>query len=157
MCIRDSSWDLPYLSFFGTDVAKECYTPVRLKNHSFFNTLVCKEFDENLYSTCRDEYGVDDEDLMFSFAEGQVAISYFGPAIDKQGNIMIPDHETFIQACIAYIRYKKTSKKYDADPTNALLTAKKESEQEDVYKRQLLRSSLYGRGSIWRHICCIHI
>lgn len=141
------SWDLPYLSFFGTDVAKECYTPVRLKNHSFFNTLVCKEFDENLYSTCRDEYGVDDEDLIFSFAEGQVAISYFGPAIDKEGNIMIPDHETFIQACIAYIRYKKISKKYDFDPTNALFNAKKEVEQDwHWYCRQAINSGLFEGG-----------
>lgn len=141
------AWDLAYLEFMDTLVAQDCYSPVRLKNHSFFNTLVCKEFDESLYSTCRDEYGVDGEDLILSFREGQIAISYFGPPIDKDGNIMIPDHETFIQAAISYIRYKKLGKKYDLDPTNAIGNALERAEQDwHWYCRQAINSGLFEGG-----------
>lgn len=138
---------MSYFSFYGTPTAKECYTPVRLKNHSFFSSLVCAEYDPELYEGCRDEYGIDGDDLILSFAEGQIAISYFGPERDKDGKMLIPDHETYIKAILAYIRYHKATKRYDESPSGPNYTAKKDAEEDwHWYCRQAINLGLFEGG-----------
>lgn len=85
-----------------------CFTPVRLTNHTFFNSLVCKTDNyEHLYSSCSDEYTVVNGDVVrFSFQEGQIALSYTRQQLDENGYPLIPDHVTYTTAITKYIIYK---------------------------------------------------
>lgn len=82
------------------------YTPVRLANHSFFDTLVCKEPEfEHLY--CKDcldtdQYDIVQDQLRFNFKEGLIAVAYIRQMIDSEtGYYMIPDDE-YARAAITY-------------------------------------------------------
>jgi len=106
----------PYFDVLGeyvTDGTKQPnwnhFTPVRLANHTFFDTIVAKEDDfETIYSSCRDEYTiVEDDTLRFSFKEGQVAVSYIRQKMDcSTGFPMIPDTYSNKQAIECFVRYK---------------------------------------------------
>jgi len=110
--------DYTHLSDFkvwqDSPVQERCYMPVRLSNHSFFNTIVCKEEEwDNLYSSCVDEYTVEAPYLMFSFREGVIALSYNTLKTDEEGLPMIPDNSSFTRALTSYVRYKITMKMFD--------------------------------------------
>lgn len=89
---------------------KRDYTPVRLANHSLFNTLVCKEKDMRIYHGNEDEYtivGTTEKKLRFSFKEGYVAMAYLRAAIDEEtGYPLIPDNVSYIAACTYYVKWK---------------------------------------------------
>lgn len=139
---------VPYIYLAGSDIYKNCYTPVRPSSHTFFSSLVCKERDVELYcADCKDEYGLDGEDLIVSFPEGQVAISYFGPDIDEKGRVQVPDHETYIKAITSYIRYNRAIKKLDESPSNATMALKKDAESDwHWYCRQAINNGLFDGG-----------
>lgn len=88
------------------------YTPIRLANHSFFNTVVCEE--EDPYSKpyyhanySQDEYTIVEDKIRFSFKEGSVAIAYYRQRIDPDtGYPMIPDEVSVITAITMYITMK---------------------------------------------------
>lgn len=84
------------------------FTPVRLSNHSFFNTLVCTVPElEGLYHSCSDEYTIVQDELRFSFKEGYVAVAYIGSLIDEcTGYPMIPDDESAKAAITYYLGWK---------------------------------------------------
>lgn len=90
---------------------KENFSPVRLANHSLFNSIVCSE-DESLYSEgCGGaEYnivGLTHRRLRFSFKEGHVALAYFRTPIDVEtGYPLVPDSIHHITAINYYIRWK---------------------------------------------------
>lgn len=86
------------------------YTPIRLANNSFFNSLVCPE-EEGLYYSDVDEYTVIDDTLRFSFKEGSVAIAYYKQKLDPDtGYPMIPDDVSVITAITYYITWKYMSR-----------------------------------------------
>jgi hypothetical protein len=87
------------------------FTPVRLANHTLFNTIVCKEKDfEGLYQGVEDEYtivGMFEKQLRFSFKEGQIALAYLKSAIDSEtGYPLIPDEISCITAISYYVKWK---------------------------------------------------
>jgi len=84
------------------------YTPVRLSNSSFFNTLVCTLPEtEGLYTTSQDEYTVVQDQLRFSFKEGFIAVSYLRQMTDpKTGYPMVPDDESAKSAITYYLAWK---------------------------------------------------
>ena len=87
------------------------FTPVRLANNNFFNSLVCKEKDaEGLYHSCVDEYtivGTTEKSLRFSFETGYVAISYLRNAMDSEtGYPLVPDEVSYITAITYYLQWK---------------------------------------------------
>ena len=85
---------------------KENYTPVRLANHTFFNTLVCPE-QENLYKSCTDEYTLIGDKIRTSFKEGSIAIAYYRQKVDEEtGYPLIPDEYSVITAITMYITMK---------------------------------------------------
>lgn len=93
-----------YNTWSNSSVRRNKYTPVRLSNHSFFNTLVCKEKGmEDIYRRgCSDEYTIVQDELRFNFKEGLVAVAYVGQMIDHNtGYPMIPDDE-YARAAISY-------------------------------------------------------
>lgn len=92
---------------------KRDFTPVRLANHSLFNTLVCKEKNQNIYVGNEDEYtivGIKEKKLRFSFKEGYIAMSYLRAAIDDEtGYPLIPDNISYIKACVEYVKWQLAS------------------------------------------------
>jgi hypothetical protein len=91
---------------------ERCFSPVRLSDHTFFNSVVCMPNEatgislEDLYSNCQDEYTLTAKGkiMRFSFQEGMVAVSYTRQCVDENGFPMIPDHTSFLTAITAYIR-----------------------------------------------------
>ena len=85
------------------------FSPVHLANHSFFNTIVCKEqnFTGISHSHTDDEYTLIGNVARFSFESGQVAVSYLRYKIDcEDGYPMIPDHISYTTAITAYIKMR---------------------------------------------------
>ena len=84
------------------------FTPVRLTEHSFFNTSVCQELDTSIYDNCEDEYNIQFGDtLKFSFPYGQVAIAYNKNQVDEEtGYPMVPENISYITAIVNYCRWK---------------------------------------------------
>ena len=102
----DSYFNANPFMFLTTDYYKEHYTPVRLSNHTFFNSLVCVE-DVDIYKTCVDEYTIVEDKIRTSFKEGLVLISYYRQKIDPEtGYPMIPDTISLVSAITYYITWK---------------------------------------------------
>lgn len=100
-----------YQLWTSSSYYREKYTPVRLSNHSFFNSLVAKEKDTSLYNSCEDEYtiagGYPNMNLRFSFKTGQIALAYMRAVTDPNtGYPVIPDQPEFIAAITYYIKWK---------------------------------------------------
>ena len=91
---------------WNTGKTRQGYTPVRLANHSFFNSIVCRE-EEGAYTTSVDEYTLQDDVVRTSFKEGQIALAYTRQKIDEEtGYPMIPDDYSVITAITMYITMK---------------------------------------------------
>lgn len=104
-----------YSPWKSSSIYKNCFTPIRLTNHTFFNTLVCKEDDyENIYQSARDEYNIYGGDtLRFSFCDGQIALAYTRVALDKDtGYPLIPDNISYITAIVYYNVWKLMEREY---------------------------------------------
>ena len=104
-------FDLQY-EYHGWNSSKirQGYSPLRLANHSFFNSVVCSE-DDSLYSTSTEEYTLQDDQIRTSFKEGQIAIAYTKQRIDEEtGYPMIPDDYSIITAITMYITMKYMSR-----------------------------------------------
>lgn len=90
------------------------FSPVRLANNSFFNSLVCTENNpdiKRLYQQTTDEYtiagGYPDMQLRFSFKEGYIALAYLKNVFDEEtGYPVIPDDISFITAITYYVKWK---------------------------------------------------
>ena len=107
-----------YFGWTNCSAYKECFTPVRLSQNSFFDSLVCQETDPSTkriyHSQGIDEYRViDGEVLRFSFNCGQIALSYRRIKLDEEtGYPMIPDLFSVTQALEAYIMWKMQTKEF---------------------------------------------
>lgn len=103
----DLQWE--YNLWTNSNSYKQDYTPVRLSNNSFFNSIVCKE-KNNIYNNCEDEYtivGSIDKKLRFSFKNGSVAVSYLKNRIDPEtGYFLIPDNISYTSAIVYYVKWK---------------------------------------------------
>lgn len=96
-----------YSGWGNSHYYKSQFTPMRLANHSFFNTLVCPE-DKQIYTeSCRDEYTIAGDQIKTSFKDGQIAIAYYRQIVDEEtGYPMIPDDSSFTTAITMYITMK---------------------------------------------------
>jgi len=100
-----------YLGWVHSKSFRTKFTPVRLANHSFFNSLVC-ETDQNLglYNNSNylaDEYTIIEDQLRFSFKEGFVAVAYLRSKVDQEtGYPMVPDDESAKAAITYYLGWK---------------------------------------------------
>lgn len=89
------------------------FQPVRLADHSFFNSFVCKEknYNEIYCPNCgNEEYtvvGKEQPKLRFSFKDGIVAIAYLRNRLDEEtGYPLIPDNSYYITAITYYVKWK---------------------------------------------------
>ena len=100
-----------YLGWVHSKSFRTKFTPVRLANHTFFNTLVC-ETDKNLglYNNTNylaDEYTIIGDQLRFSFKEGYVAVAYLRSQVDQEtGYPLVPDDESAKSAITYYLGWK---------------------------------------------------
>lgn len=97
-----------YTGWANKTYSSRQYTPVRLSNNSFFNSIVCTVPGmEGLYDSCQDEYTIVQDQLRFSFKEGFVALSYLRQVTDEEtGYPMIPDDESAKAAITYYLAWK---------------------------------------------------
>lgn len=100
-----------YLQWASSKARATQYSPVRLANHTFFNTLVCKEENmEHLYCQgcdAYDEYTIVQDQLRFNFESGFIAVAYIRQMIDDAtGYPMIPDDESARAAITYYLGWK---------------------------------------------------
>lgn len=100
-----------YLGWVHSKSFRTKFTPVRLANHTFFNTLVCQiPESQGLYNNSNylaDEYTVVDDQLRFSFKEGFVAIAYLRSKVDLEtGYPLVPDDESAKAAITYYLGWK---------------------------------------------------
>jgi len=98
-----------YFNWVSSEYYVSKWTAVRLKDHSFFNSVVCRENDyQDIYQNSKNEYTVigHKNKLRFSFKTGYVAIAYTTPILDENGYPMIPDHYSFTTAVTKYITMK---------------------------------------------------
>lgn len=97
-----------YLDWFHSKAYAQGYTPVRLANHTFFNSIVCQQPGaEHLYDNSTEEYSIVEDQLRFSFKEGYVALAYLRQRVDKEsGYPMIPDDESAKAAITYYLGWK---------------------------------------------------
>jgi hypothetical protein len=95
-----------YYGWSNSNYYGKNYTPVRLANHTFFNSLVCPE-EGHLYHSCIDEYTIVGDKIRTSFKEGSIAISYTRKIVDPEtGYPMVPDDTSFTTAIMWYIGWK---------------------------------------------------
>lgn len=104
----DMQWQ--YIPWASSYSRKNHFSPVRLANHSLFNTIVCKEKSSPYEESCEDEYtiiGTFEKKFRFSFKEGYVAVAFIRSALDKDtGYPLVPDNTRHINAISYYIRWK---------------------------------------------------
>lgn len=107
----DNSFIWEYRSWIKSDIRTSGFSPIRLSNHSFFKSLVCKENDyDKLYHSCDHEYSIlkgESPELLFSFKDGIVALSYVRLLTDSEtGYPLVPDQADFISAVQYYLKWK---------------------------------------------------
>ena len=100
-----------YLGWVHSKAFRSKFTPVRLANHTFFNTLVCQSTDsDGLYNNSNsltDEYSIIEDQLRFSFKEGLVAVAYLRTKVDVEtGYPLVPDDESAKAAITYYLGWK---------------------------------------------------
>jgi len=120
------------------------YVPVRLSNHSFFNSLVCTLTADPLNPNSKQVYNEprgDDEYtivagkiLRFSFREGYVAVAYTRQVVDKDtGYPMVPDNISFREAITMYCTMKILRRQCYAGRQGTCNLAKEAEDQWDWY------------------------
>jgi len=94
-----------YVNWTSCSAYQNTWTPVRLANHTFFNSIVCQEPDsDKLYNNSRSEYTiVGDSKVRFSFQTGYIAIAYTRQKLDENMHPMIPDHYAYLTAVTKYV------------------------------------------------------
>lgn len=94
-----------FINWVTSDLFNTTWLPVRLANHSFFNSIVCKEIDsDKLYSNSRSEYTIiGGKGIRFSFQDGYVAIAYNRQKLDEGNLPLIPDHFAYTTAITKYV------------------------------------------------------
>lgn len=94
-----------FYGFSNTSYYKQNFVPMRLANHTLFNTLVSEEGCSGYSNYGSDEYTVIlGNTLRTSFKDGQVCVSFYRQVRDpKTGYPMIPDEESYKTAINKYL------------------------------------------------------
>ncbi len=128
---------------------ERCYEPVRLTNHSFFNTLVCSEngSDCGIYHNTQYEYNVImGKILRFNFEKGVIAIAYERNPTDENGLPCIPDSISYTTAIISYITMKYTKREFLAGKQGAQSRMQLAQSDWTWYVKQASTNSLIPKG-----------
>jgi hypothetical protein len=128
---------MEYYGWSNSHYCRQNFTPVILKSHSFFNSIVCSEAESSPYhdSKYKDEYTIINRSkLRFSFECGQIAIAFNKQMLDTEsGYPLIPDSISHTTAIVAYINMKKAENDFDKNREGADSRLKYWSSQWDWY------------------------
>jgi hypothetical protein len=103
----DLAFYRPYSSWDFTNMSKTRFTPIRLAENNFFQSVLCQTEDAKIYNACEDEYKIVDGSLLrFSFPECGVVIAHLKTRTDEDGYPLIPDDVSVITAIVSYIRWQ---------------------------------------------------
>lgn len=117
------------------------FEPITLANHSFFNSIVCKETE--IYSNNVLEYTVIENSILrFNFKEGQIAISYIKEKLDERGYPMIPDDISFLTAIEKYILLQIINFQYFSHVEGSMERKQNADKEWQFYCRQAKNKGL---------------
>lgn len=137
----DLQWD--YGKYINSRLVKKDWTPVKLSDHSFFNSVVCKENAYNeIYSSCDDEYTIQNNQLRFSFKEGTIALSYTRQAVSPETNFpLIPDDINVSSALTYFIIWKIKEREAWDHRQGAMALAENARQKWEKYLRQAINKT----------------
>lgn len=136
---------------------RSCYSPIRLSNNSFFNSLVCEEPNTKhpLYQSAEEEYTIiGGKILRFSFKEGSIAIAYNRQMIDEEtGYPMIPDDFSYTTAITKYITLRIMERDFYAGREGSHQRVQKAEADWHWYCKQAGNKDLMPKGvDAWQNI-----
>jgi len=135
-----------------------CFSTIRLSNHSFFNSIVCSNPEQDkLYqegSGMFDEYTIINGDtLRFSFKEGQIVLSYVRQQLDEDGYPMIPDHYAYTTAITKYIVMKLMEREFYSNRDGSVGKLQKAEQDCHWYCKQARNRAMMPKGvDAWQNI-----
>lgn len=136
-----------YFDWRNSRYYKEKWTPVTLKNHTFFNSLVCPEESDGLYNNSKDEYSiVGNKVVRVSFQDGFVAVAYNRYLLDDDGYPMIPDTYSAKTAVTKYITYKISERNFYANRAGSESRLQKAESDWQWYCKQAGNEILMPKG-----------
>lgn len=137
-----------YINWVGSDYYRKKWTPVRLKNHSFFSSVVCTETNaEGLYQNSTEEYDIIGNQIVrFSFETGYVAIAYTRQMLDDNNYPMIPDHYAYTTAITKYCTLKIMERAYYAGRQGSESRVAKAEADWQWYCKQAGNRAIMPRG-----------
>lgn len=148
-------YDLQYEYNFwrNTNAYQRCYQPVRLTNHSFFNSLVCSENGTDcnglsaIYHNEQYEYNViEGKILRFNFETGLIALAYVRNMLDADGLPMIPDDISFTNAITSYITLKYMKREFYSNKQGSSQKVALAQQDWVWYCKQASNKSLIPKG-----------
>lgn len=141
----DLQWE--YNLWNNSRLRKTCFTPVRLTTNSFFNNglVMNEDFD---FKSVKDEYNIiANKYLRFSFKDGQVAIAYKRPLIDKEtGMPLIPDNISVITAITYYVSFKMATREFANNREGSKSKMDNFESQWQWYCKQAINDDLMPKG-----------
>ena len=144
--------------YSSTYLYNNCFSVVRLANHTFFNSLVCNVADQDkLYnegSGMFSEYTIVNGDtLRLSFPVGQIVLSYVRQQVDEDGYPMIPDHFAYTTAITKYIVMKLMEREFYANRDGAVTKLQKAEQDWHWYCKQARNRAMMPKGvDAWQNI-----
>ncbi len=136
-----------------------CFSVVRLSNHTFFNSLVCSFPDQDkLYTQGSggvfNEYSIINGDtIRFSFEKGQVVLSHVRQVVDEQGYPMIPDHYAYTTAITKYVIMKLMEREFYANREGSVGKLQKAEQDWQWYCKQARNRAMMPKGvDQWQNI-----
>lgn len=138
-----------YYGWCNSSCRKRDYVPVRLSNHSFFNSIVCDESKNScLYTHCTDEYNiVGGNVLRFSFKNGFIALAYTRQMLSPEtGYPMIPDHYSYVTAITKYVTMKLSERDFYAGREGSNMRLQKAEADWQWYCKQAGNQAMIPKG-----------
>ena len=143
-----------YFNWNRSSTYRERYSPVRLANHTFFNTLVCQDEGcdvdaKSPYLNCdrNEEYTIVGDQLRFSFKEGIICVAYARQKVDAEtGYPMVPDDESCKAAIKYYISWRIFERMCYLGRANACQLSEREEQRWLKYVNQFKNKTYMPTG-----------
>lgn len=145
-----------YYNWNRSSLYNSSYTPVRLSNNSFINSVVLDVDSNNpIYAQTNDEYTIINGDtLRFSFCDGSVAISYLRQVLDPEtGYPMIPDEFSYVTAITKYITLRMMERDFYSNREGSQSRVEKAESDWHWYCKQASNLAMMPKGADqWQNI-----
>lgn len=96
----------------------ETNSPMQYSTDPFHTSYFCEGYTK-CCPTCKDTYKLNNSYIFTSFEEGTVRLAYKAFPTDSEGLPLIPDHQSYIEACKWHVAQKVAFKLYIQEKMNA--------------------------------------